>query len=298
MTATITNADQEAHWRQFYEIAWYFRLEFVRKKIAEGEENPMRLIYLLEQQERKFVLAFDDQAKTYHWKSRDFVKKLPSRTPPVKESSFKGSRLDIPYYAKTIYTNFIIDLLQEIGDVDCIVELGCGYGRNLFEIHHHGGPSKPYFGGELTDSGGAFGDVLASFSNEQNISFHKFDHTKPDLSWLAPCKRAFIFTVHSIEQVHRIDIGFFQCLANAAQEVTGMHLEPFGFQNNPDLGDVTKIQAEQFHAKKWNVNFYQTLKQAEDRKILEIDFIDTELFLASDPLYPTSVAIWHKNNTD
>jgi len=34
-------------------------------KIAEGEKNVMRLIHLLEQQERKSVLSFDDQAKTY-----------------------------------------------------------------------------------------------------------------------------------------------------------------------------------------------------------------------------------------
>jgi hypothetical protein len=60
-----------------------------------------------------------------------------------------------------------------------------------------------------------------------------------------------------------------------------MHLEPFGFQCAPDLGDVSKIQAEQFQAKRWNVNFYETLKQAEDQNILDIDLIDTELFFQS-----------------
>jgi len=294
LSATATNADQEVHWRQFYELAWYFRLEFIRKKIAEGEKNPLRLIRLLEQQERKNALAFDAQAKTYRWKNRDFPQKMPSGTPSIKQSSFNGKRLDIPYHAKTIYTDFIIDFLHETGDVDCIVELGCGYGHNLFEMYYHGGPNKPYFGGELTDSGCAIGDTLASFSTKQKISFYKFDHTKPDLSWLPSCKRAFVYTVHSIEQVHRIDSEFFQCIANAADEVIGLHLEPFGFQYAPDLGEVTKIQAEQFQAKKWNVNFYETLKQAEDQNILKIDFIDTEVFLPADPLNPTSLVTWHK----
>jgi SAM-dependent methyltransferase len=241
----------------------------------------MRLIHLLEQQERKSILSFDDQAKTYRWKKHDFPKTLPSGTPALKESSYKGSRLDIPFHVKTIYTNFILDYLQEIGDVDCIVELGCGYGRNLFELFDHGGQKTTYFGGELTDSGCALGDTLSLFMKDQNITFHKFDHTAPDLSWLPSCNRIFFYTVHSIEQVHQISVDFFKCLAKASQDVIGMHLEPFGFQCAPDLGDVSKIQAEQFQAKRWNVNFYETLKQAEDQNILDIDLIDTELFFQS-----------------
>jgi hypothetical protein len=147
--------------------------------------------------------------------------------------------------------------------VDCIVELGCGYGRNLVELFFNGGPKIPYFGGELTETGRAIGDALASLSKEQTLSFHPFDHVSPDLSWMPRCNRALIYTVHSIEQVYKIDTTFFECIAGSAEHVTGLHLEPFGFQVNPDLDDVTTIQSEQFYPE--------------------------------DPLNPTSVTIWHHN---
>ena len=294
MTTPHNNAVQETHWRQFYEVAWYFRLEFIRQKIAEGEKNVMRLIHLLEQQERKSVLSFDDQAKTYRWKKHDFPKTLPSGTPALKESSYQGSRLDIPFHVKTIYTNFILDYLQEIGDVDCIVELGCGYGRNLFEIFDHGGQKTAYFGGELTDSGCALGDTLSLFTKDQNITFQKFDHTAPDLSWLPTCNRIFFYTVHSIEQVHKIGLNFFRCLIDSAPHVIGMHLEPFGFQVNPDLGPITKKHNDFFKRNKWNINFYDVLLQAKEEGLIDIDYVETELFFPEDPGNPTSIAIWRK----
>lgn len=292
MNSAKSTADQEEHWRNFYEAAWFFRLEYIRQLIASGETDPLRLIRKLEQLERKHTLAFDNQEKTYRWKRLEFPEELPSGTPLTKTSSYKGERVEIPYHVKTSYMNFVLDFLQECEPVDCIIELGCGYGRNLVELFYNGGPKIPYYGGELTESGRAIGDALASLSKEQTISFHAFDHVSPDLSWMPPCKRAFIYTVHSIEQVHKIDTAFFECIAGAAEHVIGLHLEPFGFQVDPDFGDVTKIQAEQFHAKKWNINFYETLKQAEENGTLSVDFIKTEQFFPEDPLNPTSVAIW------
>ena len=89
-------------------------------------------------------------------------------------------------------------------------------------------------------------------------------------------------------------IDFFYCLTNAAPNVIGLHLEPFGFQSHPDLGPVTKFHAERFEIGQWNVNFYEILNKASEEGILEIDYIETELFFPSDANNPTSVAIWHK----
>jgi len=90
-------------------------------------------------------------------------------------------------------------------------------------------------------------------------------------------------TVHTIEQVCKINVDFFRCLVDAAPNVIGLHLEPVGFQATPDLGPVTKKQVEYFKQYGWNVNFYEMLNQARDEGLVEIDFVETDLFFSGDP---------------
>jgi hypothetical protein len=291
----ISPARQKEEWRNYYAAAWTFKLQYLQHLIVQGEDDPVRLIRLLKQMERKYFLGFDDERKVFGWKKINYDAPLPSGTDATYESSFKGEFINIPFYTEASYTNFILDFLQETGDIDCIVELGCGYGHNLFEIYFGGGPRKPYYGGELTLAGQALGTELTALNPELNFDFFSFDHIAPNLNWLPPNKKVFFMTVHSIEQVQKIDIEFFRCLTAAAPEVIGLHLEPFGFQIDPELGPATKKQAEVFKVYEWNQNFYAVLNQAQDEGLLTIDYVETELFFPADPVNATSVAIWHKN---
>ncbi|MEQ8195848.1 MAG: hypothetical protein RIB59_15295, partial [Rhodospirillales bacterium] len=257
------------------------------------ETDPLRLIKRLEQTERKYFLGFDETQKSFGWRKIEYENPLPSGTGRFKESSFKGKFIDIPFYAETRYSDFILDFLQETGTPDCVVELGCGYGRNLFEMHYGGGPRIPYYGGELTLAGQTLGSRLAALNQDLKFSFHPFDHIAPKLDWLPEYKKIFVTTVHSIEQVNKISLDFFRCLTNAAPQVIGLHLEPFGFQVE-NLGPATRKHREVFELYEWNVNFYEILNQAQDEGLIEIDFIETELFFPADATNPTSLAIWHK----
>ncbi|MEX2451542.1 MAG: hypothetical protein WD407_11855 [Rhodospirillales bacterium] len=297
MTSPNTQDDgafQKEHWRNYYAAAWTFKLQYLQHLMESGETDPLRLIRLLEQTERKNYLSFDEREGAWGWKPIVYESALPSGTNPVKKSSYKGEIIEIPFYANTIYSDFILDFLQETGKVDCVVELGCGYGRNLFEMHYGGGPRIPYYGGELTLAGQVLGTKLAALNPDLNFSFHPFDHVAPNLDWLPAYEKVFFTTVHSIEQVNRIDLDFFCCLVNAAPHVIGLHLEPFGFQAKPDLGPATTAHAEFFRRNDWNLNFYETLTRARDEGLIVIDFVDTELFFPCDPMNPTSLAIWHK----
>jgi len=39
-------------------------------------------------------------------------------------------------------------------------------------------------------------------------------------------------------------------------------------------------------------NFYEVLLQAKEEGLIDIDYVETELFFPEDPGNPTSVAIW------
>ena len=208
----IDQSDQSNPWRNYYASSWTFRLKFFQHLIDKGETNPIRLIRLVEQIERKCIQSFSEKEQRFGWKKIDFKAPLPTGTDATKTSSFKGESIEIPYYAKTFYDNFILDFLQETGDVDCIVELGCGYGRNLFEMYYGGGPRVPYYGGELALAGQRLGTSLAELNPDLDFSFHQFDHIAPNLNWLPSYEKVFFMTVHTIEQVHKIDLNFFRCL--------------------------------------------------------------------------------------
>jgi hypothetical protein len=285
---------QKDYWRTYYAAAWTFKLNYRMHLIDQGESHPLRLTQLLHQTERKYLLNQNQKTNAFGWQKLNYDNVMPSGTPESRETSYKGTILEVPFYAETNYMAFVNDFLQEIGNVDCILELGSGYGNNLFNLYYQGGPKVPYFGGELSLAGQRIGQTLTDLDKNLDFSFHQFDHIAPDLSWLPDFNKVFVMTVHSIEQVNKIDLDFFRCVVSAAPEVVGLHLEPFGFQAEPDLGPATKKQKEIFELYEWNLNFYDVLREAQEEGLLAIDNIEADCFLPADPTNATSLAVWHK----
>lgn len=283
---------QEQVWRDFYEAAWRVRADFVAAEIRSGETNAYRIIKKLQAHERKFHIKSGDTVRYEPYPFPEDVKSLPGKVPAFRETSFRGKPLVVSYHARDNLHDFIIDYMGDTGPYDCIVELGCGYGRNFFEIFYGGGPQDvPYFGGEFTDSGVALARRLAALEPGLDATFFHFDHTAPDLSPIPACGRALVFTVHSIEQVKTIEPELFRAITGIAKHVTGIHLEPFGFQV-ADLGPISKAHAAFMVRRGWNLNFAEALLKARDRFGLVVKFMATELFLPADAENPTSLAIW------
>lgn len=202
----------------------------------------------------------------------------------------------VPFHATDNLHNFIIDYIAETGPYDCILELGCGYGRNLLEIFFNGGPrDTPYFGGELTESGIAIASELAALEPRMNARFFRFDLLNPDLSAVPRVNRALVLTVHSLEQVKLIEPELFLAISRVAREVNCLHFEPFGFQVS-DLGPATRAHSEFMVKNGLNQNFVAALTEAARRYGLRASFMATELFLPLHSDNPTSLAIWHSHN--
>jgi SAM-dependent methyltransferase len=286
-------AGQEPRWRSFYESAWSLRASYLRGLIAAGERNIPRLLRRFDAFERKHRVTGEDNGLRFErtvWPKEQEVG--PAGVPLLRASSFRGNHALIPFHATDNLADFIVDYIDEKGPFDAIIELGCGYGRNLFNIFYGGGPQDArYYGGELTDSGVAVAREIAALDPAMKASFFPFDYLDPALP-VAPAERALVFTVHSIEQVCQIDARLFAVIAAAARRVDCVHFEPFGFQL-AELGPASREHRNQAIENRWNVNFAGVLQEAQQAHGLQISCVITELSLPIDPHNPTSLAIWH-----
>ena len=289
-------AFQLPHWQDFYEKAWAFRAKFLESELESGA-NALQAIKELEKKERGYTLGVNDTTGEVLY----MKKEISDDEPHIKDTNialyskrgFNGNIIILPKHTSYDFRILLIDLIDATGPYDAIIELGCGYGRNLFEIFYGGGPrDAKYIGGEFTKSGVEIAQKLAKKAPKMKTEFFHFNHLEPKLPFKKPFKRAFVFTCHSIEQVMQINENWFDEVVKAGEFVRGAHLEPFGFQlkNSGPLSDMHKDFMIQ---NSWNINFAEVLRQAVERKIIKDEQIFLEMGVTPD-VNVGSLAFWSK----
>ena len=289
-------AFQLPHWQDFYEKAWAFRAKFLESQLQSGA-NALQAIKELEKKERGYTLGVNDTTGEVLY----MKKEIGDDEPHIKDTNialyskrgFNGNIIILPKHTSYNFRTLLIDLIDATGPYDAIIELGCGYGRNLFEIFYGGGPREAkYIGGEFTKSGVEIAQKLAKKAPKMKTEFFHFNHLEPKLPFKKPFKRAFVFTCHSIEQVMQINENWFDEVVKAGEFVRGAHLEPFGFQlkNSGPLSDMHKDFMIQ---NSWNINFAEVLRQAVERKIIKDEQIFLEMGVTPD-VNVGSLAFWSK----
>ena len=289
-------AFQLPHWQDFYEKAWAFRAKFLESQLQSGA-NALQAIKVLEKKERGYTLGVNDTTGEVLY----MKKEISDDEPHIKDTNialyskrgFNGNIIILPKHTSYDFTTLLIDLIDATGPYDAIIELGCGYGGNLFNIFYGGGPREAkYIGGEFTKSGVEIAQKLAKKAPKMKTEFFHFNHLEPKLPFKKPFKRAFVFTCHSIEQVMQINENWFDEVVKAGEFVRGAHLEPFGFQlkNSGPLSDMHKDFMIQ---NSWNINFAEVLRQAVERKIVKDEQIFLEMGVTPDTNVG-SLAFWSK----
>ena len=289
-------AFQLPHWQDFYEKAWAFRAKFLESQLESGA-NALQAIKELEKKERGYTLGVNDTTGEVLY----MKKEIGDDEPHIKDTNialyskrgFNGNIIILPKHTSYDFTTLLIDLIDATGPYDAIIELGCGYGGNLFKIFYGGGPREAkYIGGEFTKSGIEIAQKLAKKAPKMKTEFFHFNHLEPKLPFKKPFKRAFVFTCHSIEQVMQINENWFDEVVKAGEFVRGAHLEPFGFQlkNSGPLSDMHKDFMIQ---NSWNINFVEVLRQAVERKIVKDEQIFLEMGVTPD-INVGSLAFWSK----
>ena len=191
------------------------------------------------------------------------------------------SSLDYYKYRQGILCN-IIQKFTTIDDE--IVELGCGYGLNLFSFIN-GGIKNRLYGVDISENSINAAKQIANFFN-CNVKFEKKDLTKDLASINLENKTAFSY--YSFEQLKYQTFNLIQNLINL-KPLQFLHIEPVIelYRNTArDLASSLYIKSQDYQD-----NLLSTLRYFEKKKAIKITDIQ-RLGYASNPLHEASLIRW------
>lgn len=266
-----------------YEAGWGSVLQRTRSFKRSGERNLARVLSLLEQ----------------HGPT-------DGGNPLLERFGFRfcGARVRGPqnwsYEASLFELLLQNEILSQIDrDTARIVELGSGYGKNLFRIWLNGGPrDATYYGFEYTRRGRQCADSLAALEPGIRFRSQPFDYHDVNLQNLAGSAKTFVFTSYSIEQVPEIGRAVFDALADITGVYKVMHIEPVGWQRQHidrlDTEEQLLLRDMEQSARdcRYNTNLLQMIHKlaASGRIVVDQEKFD---FLAHRPDLPGSIIVWH-----
>lgn len=185
------------------------------------------------------------------------------------------------------YSFLICQLKKYINSDDTLIELGSGWGRNLFYLYTHSLYGKG-IGGELTTEGIDSANVIASHY-QLPITFYKFDYNKPSKFFLSKMKGAAVLTQNSIEQIPNIKASTLLKIAQACPKVV-CHFEPVYEHNaNPTMFHLMCRRYTEMND--YNRNLLSVLKQLEQKGYLQI-IKEQQNVIGTTAFNPCSIIIW------
>lgn len=186
-------------------------------------------------------------------------------------------------------------------DPGLIIEMGSGWGRNLLDLWCAGGPAAArYIALEYTAAGRECSRVLAALAPELALDVYPFDFYAPCFASIVRGERALVYTVFGIDQIPYIDRQVFEACLCLADEVTGIHLEPIGWQMAVTEADPTCTGegSSEAYAERhdYNRNLWQVLIDLSADSMITIEEVRNDLYGAN-PENAASYVRWRKRRT-
>jgi hypothetical protein len=159
--------------------------------------------------------------------------------------------------------------------VERIVELGSGWGKNLFNLFKFGSSLEAeYWGLELTAAGRQLMErVGAETVPSMKVRSAPFDYYNADFGVLAQERPTCVFTHHSLEQIPEAPRELFERILTIPGFRSCLHLEPCGFQvpgnkwldgASPGVMESIDQDNRRFAGKRnQNANLYPLLREME-----------------------------------
>lgn len=277
--------------QNFYEIVWAARLEVFRQALEGGAKTPFDVMANLCCLEQQFMLAAESLPST----TGDGTSYLNGVVRLVPNPDSNQQSPSTPLYS---FNQPLTVVVQHCDDkVKSIVELGAGYGRNLIELRHHfQRPDLALIGAEYTQSGrDAMEFFNASFPDLTPVQTAFTDHRLASFPFIPGKDKVLVFSCHSLEQVEKLPLDFFVNLAASAEDITGVHIEPFGFQAVPRRAwNHSHYDHNAFiRSKDYNLNMWTCLEHAVREQAITITGVALNASFAQ-PENPSSVVVWKK----
>ena len=129
--------------------------------------------------------------------------------------------------------------------------------------------------------------------NEIKSSF--VDHAHPVFDFMPRDENILVFSCHSLEQVAILPQDYFVKLAESADSIRGVHIEPFGFQAvAPDDRTEVQIKHQDFAVThQYNTNLMDCIRYAVEQKAIRIEHMEID-FSNFQPGNPSSWISWTK----
>lgn len=217
-----------------YDRAWCEVLSWINRQIAGGHRDPQQILASAWKRLLKEPLS-GQRFQDYYTKVGICPGSdgLPAERIVVRDGAYRL----VPFHnahSDTIITTTLEFLTTHGGQVDCVVELGSGTGKNLFDLFQ---ASRNRLGGtldlhacELTESGREVTQALHRLSPDMDLSVHAFDYYEPDLSFLQGGRNVLFLTIHSIEQIPVLGQAVFDEMLERSENCSCLHFEPVGWQ--------------------------------------------------------------------
>jgi len=192
--------------------------------------------------------------------------------------------------ANTRYYQLILDTVSaEVNKCKTVVELGCGYGYNLWMLKQHF-PIKTFIGGEYSNNAVQLASRLNKYDTISVLHFNFYDENSYTfLEKLAP--PIVVLTAHAIEQLPS-SVSMLDAISRYREIIqTVFHFEPvFQLHDQTLLGLMRQRYAR---INDYNGDLLFELKKRSYIRILNIQANVVGL----NPLNPTSVIQWEFNRT-
>jgi len=222
-----------------YERVWLKLHALVRSAEEGGLGEPVEILeYIQENEMRDFF-----SKKHFYDIHKKIGLSVEPKQPPKDRLAVQDGHYIIAPIDLTL-GNRITDLLaqflaEQAGQIDHVVELGSGIGRNLFILVEKLDPRLRgkirFYACEYTDAGRQVCAALQERNTEMHLSIQHFDYYQPDFSFLEKAKKVLYFTCHSIEQIPVVNRTVIERILEASDQCFCYHAEPVGWQYDDKL---------------------------------------------------------------
>jgi len=295
-----------------YEKTWDVFLEKVQSLIDQGERNLSNILnILIRKAEESAIMSAREE---YIANMLNFPRN--ERNIPISRLVVAdGKYVSIPrHHTDNTLIAAVTSRITE--DTDLMVELGSGWGKNLFLIYLQGlFKQLQYVACEPTKSGRCATEILGSLEKDMRVTTRHFDFYDPDMSFIEGKPNVVFFTNHSIEQCIRFNNHVYDMMLEKSGQCTCIHMEPIGWQRHPQSEAIKKMIAENKTPKempikisneellensmawaglfRYNTNLLETIQHYQESGVIDVEVIQYDIF-GINPFNPSSLIVWHK----
>jgi len=302
--------------KDIYEKIWEETLNNIQSQVDNGERNLSRILNLVQQCKTQVEdsSSMDEEISLTLKIPRD-----ERNIPLVRLVAINGKYTLVPWNYKD-HTLFaaVADRITE--DTEFVVELGSGWGRNLFEIYLRTTFNHPhYVACEITDSGRHATQILSNLGDGIQMTTKFFDFHNPDLSFLQGNPNVIFFTSHAIEQCTTVNNQLFDMMMEKTANCTCVHMEPIGWQRESNekakmiknMIEERKRPDQHFNiddskflenamiwaiARMYNTNLLEIIERYRQSGRINVDILIYDIF-GEVPFNPSTLVVWHKSDS-